>query len=59
MELINQPLRSELPRSQEDCVAGDLSALLDTGPFTVLTIQGSLHFTALVLDLKMGRAKPI
>lgn len=41
MELINQPLRSALPHSPEDSVAGELSALLDSGPFTVLTSRGS------------------
>lgn len=58
MELINQPLRSELPHSQEESKAGELSGLLNSGPFTELTLQGSCHFTVLVQDLKMGRAKP-
>lgn len=58
MELINQPLRSELPHSQEESNAGELSGLLNTGPFTVPTLQGSSHFTVLVQDLKMGRARP-
>lgn len=58
MELINQPLRAELPHSQEESQAGDLSGLLNTGPFTPLTLQGSSHFTVLVQDLKMGRTKP-
>lgn len=57
MELINQPLRSELPHSQEESKAGELSGFLNPGPFTVLTLQGSSHSTVLVQDLRMGRAQ--